>query len=61
MEKFSGSSARKYAKGFKKVCIGAEFLVSPSQLVLSGFETPFSQQLRRTNRWVVLASKPPLG
>jgi IS5 family transposase len=33
--------------------------VSPSQLVLSGFETPFSQQLLRTNRWVVLASKIP--
>ena len=33
--------------------------VSPSQLVLSGFETPFSQQLRQTNRWVVLASKIP--
>src|SRR5476651_819601 len=33
--------------------------VSPSQLVMSGFETPFSQQLRRTNRWVVLADKVP--
>lgn len=33
--------------------------VSPSQLVLSGFETPFSQQLRQTNRWVVLAGKIP--
>src|SRR5476651_2337790 len=33
--------------------------VSPSQLVMSGFETPFSQQLRRTNRWVVLAGKIP--
>ena len=33
--------------------------VSPSQLVLAGFETPFSQQLRRTNRWVVLAGKIP--
>jgi IS5 family transposase len=33
--------------------------VSPSQLVLSGFETPFWQQLRQTNRWVVLAGKIP--
>ncbi len=33
--------------------------VSPSQLVLPGFETPFCQQLRRTNRWVVLAGKIP--
>jgi IS5 family transposase len=33
--------------------------VSPSQLVLAGFETPFSRQLRRTNRWVILAGKIP--
>jgi len=33
--------------------------VSPSQLVLSGFETPFFQKLSRTNRWVVLAEKIP--
>lgn len=33
--------------------------VSPSQLVLAGFETPFSQRLLRTNRWVVLAEKIP--
>jgi transposase, IS5 family len=44
-------------KGSKKRA-STEF-VSPSQLVLSGFETPFSQQLRRTNRWVVLADKVP--
>lgn len=30
-----------------------------SQLVLSGFETPFSQQLWQTNRRVVLAGKIP--
>ena len=33
--------------------------VSPSQLVLSGFETPFSQKLSQANRWVVLAGKIP--
>jgi IS5 family transposase len=45
-------------KGSKKRASVPTF-VSPSQLVLSGFETPFSHQLRRTNRWVVLADKIP--
>lgn len=30
--------------------------VSPNQLVLDGFETPFASKLRKTNRWVVLAN-----
>ena len=33
--------------------------VSQSQLVLAGFETPFSQKLIKTNRWVVLAHLIP--
>jgi len=33
--------------------------VSPTQLVLNGFETPFSQRLNPSNRWVVLAHKIP--
>ena len=45
-------------KGSKRRASAPNF-VSPSQLVLPGFETPFSQQLRRTNRWVVLAGKIP--
>jgi transposase, IS5 family len=45
-------------KGSKRRASALNF-VSSSQLVLSGFETPFSQQLRRTNRWVVLAGKIP--
>jgi hypothetical protein len=45
-------------KGSKRRASAPNF-VSPSQLVLAGFETPFSQQLRRTNRWVVLAGKIP--
>lgn len=45
-------------KGSKRRAPAARF-VSPSQLVLSGFETPFSRQLRRTNRWVILADKIP--
>jgi len=45
-------------KGSKRRASAPNF-VSASQLVLAGFETPFSQQLRRTNRWVVLAGKIP--
>lgn len=45
-------------KGLKRRASAPTF-VSPSQLVLSGFESPFSQQLRQTNRWVVLAGKIP--
>jgi hypothetical protein len=33
--------------------------VSPQQLPLPGFETPFSQRLCPTNRWVVLAGRIP--
>lgn len=33
--------------------------ISPSQLTLEGFETPFSANLDSSNRWVVLAKKIP--
>ena len=33
--------------------------VSPNQMVLLGFETPFDQQLTRVNRWVKLAHNIP--
>jgi hypothetical protein len=33
--------------------------VSPKQLVLSGFETPFEQTLNPDNRWIVLAHLIP--
>lgn len=45
-------------KGSKKRASPASF-VSPGQLVLAGFETPFSQKLSQSNRWVVLAGKIP--
>lgn len=45
-------------KGSKKRAAAVRF-VSPGQLVLSGFETPFSQKLNPTNRWVLLAGKIP--
>jgi len=33
--------------------------VSPNQLILSGFETPFEQKLTKDNRWVKLAHNIP--
>jgi len=48
----------KMQKGSKKRASAPTF-VSPSQLVLSGFETPFSQKLIRTNRWVILGERLP--
>ena len=33
--------------------------VSPSQLTLAGFESPFSQSLNPNNRWVILADRIP--
>jgi IS5 family transposase len=33
--------------------------ISPSQMTLVGFESPFSQFLDSTNRWVILADKIP--
>jgi len=33
--------------------------ISPQQLVISGFESPFSNVLSPTNRWVILAGKIP--
>ena len=33
--------------------------VSPNQLVLAGFESPFDQKLNPTNRWVILAHLIP--
>jgi len=45
-------------KTLKKGAFAANF-VSPSQLILQGFESPFSQQLHPGNRWVILAGKIP--
>ena len=37
----------------------APVYVSPNQLVLAGFESPFDQKLNPTNRWVILAHLIP--
>lgn len=46
------------AKSSKKRAPRAEY-VSPGQLVLEGFESPFRRQLDAGNRWVVLADRIP--
>jgi len=46
------------AKAIKRRAPRAEY-VSPGQLVLEGFEGPFSRQLDAGNRWVVLADQLP--
>ena len=33
--------------------------VSPNQIMIEGFETPFSQSLNPNNRWILLAHKIP--
>jgi len=46
------------AKELKKRAPRADY-VSPNQLVMAGFESPFSKQLDSGNRWVVLAGRIP--
>ena len=43
------------AKSFRKRA-SSPMYVSPNQLILLGFETPFEQQLTKNNRWVKLNS-----
>ena len=33
--------------------------ISPAQLSLVGFETPFARSLKKDNRWVILANQIP--
>lgn len=37
----------------------APLYISPSQLTIAGFETPFSQKLDLQNRWIILANNIP--
>ena len=45
-------------KSFRKRASTPQY-VSPNQLILVGFETPFEQQLTKNNRWVKLNSLIP--
>ena len=45
-------------KASKKRALTPEY-VSPKQMVLAGFETPFERSLNKANRWVVLAHLIP--
>lgn len=46
------------AKAFKNRA-SKQGYISVHQPLLDGFDTPFSKQLKATNRWVVLANKIP--
>jgi hypothetical protein len=48
----------KYSKVVKK-CASTPKYVSPNQLTLAGFETPFEQKLTSENRWVKMAHAIP--
>ncbi|MFZ6024695.1 MAG: hypothetical protein ACOYVG_09630 [Bacteroidota bacterium] len=48
----------KRRKGSKKHA-GVPAYVSPNQLILLGFETPFEQKLSRENRWVKMGKAIP--
>jgi hypothetical protein len=48
----------KPARGAQKLAVAPKY-VSPTQLTLAGFETPFDQQLSPNNRWVRLARSIP--
>jgi transposase, IS5 family len=43
----------------KRKRASAPVYVSPNQLTIEGFQTPFDQQLAKDNRWVVLANLIP--
>jgi transposase, IS5 family len=53
-----GKSRSNAVKSFRKGASSPGY-VSPNQLTLVGFETPFEQQLSKTNRWVKLAQLIP--
>jgi IS5 family transposase len=48
----------KSSKGGKKLAASPKYM-SPSQLSLEGFETPFERNLNKNNRWVRLANAIP--
>ena len=53
-----GKKELKPTKSFRKRA-STPVYVSPNQLILVGFETPFEQQLTKNNRWVKLNSLIP--
>ena len=48
-------------KTFKvsKKCASTPKYISPNQLTLAGFETPFAQKLTFNNRWIKMADAIP--
>lgn len=50
-----GKNTENRIKASRKLAATPKY-ISPNQLTLAGFETPFAQQLTKNNRWVKLAS-----
>ena len=42
-----------------KKCASTPRYISPNQLILKGFETPFEQKLTSENRWIKMAHGIP--
>jgi hypothetical protein len=42
-----------------KKCAASPKYLSPGQIVIAGFETPFTQKLDPNNRWIILANSIP--
>ncbi len=53
-----GKTGRNAVKSYRKRASTPAY-VSPNQLILEGFETPFSQQLSKINRWIKLSQVIP--
>ena len=53
-----GKQESKLLKVYRKRASTPQY-VSPNQLILAGFETPFEQQLTKNNRWVKLSHLIP--
>ncbi len=53
-----GSQGKSSIKSSRKRAVVSRY-VSPNQMVLEGFETPFEQKLTKTNRWVKLGKLIP--
>lgn len=53
-----GKNGKSGVKPSRRLAVSKKY-VSPNQLILDGFETPFDQKLTKNNRWVQLSSLIP--
>ena len=53
-----GKNPKKPDTTFRRLASTPRY-VSPNQLILEGFETPFDQKLCKNNRWIKLSNQIP--